>query len=174
MDIAALTVGKIVNTHGIRGELKVVPSTDFPEERFKKGSSLFIVHPERQTLTDVIVESAREHKGMYIVKLQGFDHINMVEQFKGSALKIRKESLQELPPDEYYYYEIIGCTVVTEQEEVIGKISEILSPGANDVWVVQRETGKPVLLPVIDDVILFVDVPNKRVKINLMDGLIDE
>lgn len=168
-----LTVGKIVNTHGIRGELKVVPSTDFPEERFGKGSTLSVYHAERMMTKDVTVESARHHKGTYIIKLAGLDHIQDVEAFKGGQLKVRKEQLAALPEDEYYYYEIIGCTVVTETGETLGIISEILSPGANDVWVVKREVGKPVLLPVIDEVILSVDIANKQVTVQLMEGLME-
>lgn len=174
MDNQALTVGKIVNTHGIRGELKVVPSTDFPEERFKQGSTLLVIHPEQQSSHEITIQSSRYHKGMYIVKLQGMDNINDVQSFKGALLKVPKEQLQNLSDDEYYYYEIVGCTVITDEGVQLGKITEILSPGANDVWVVDRGAGKPVLLPVIDDVILDVDVENKQVKVHLLEGLIDE
>ncbi|GAA4871404.1 ribosome maturation factor RimM [Paenibacillus vulneris] len=167
------TVGKIVNTHGIRGELKIVPQTDFPDERFAKGSSLVFFDPQKQTRLPVTVESAREHKKMFMVKFKGFDNINEVEKYKGWLLKVEEKYLSELPDDEYYYHEIIGCTVYTDEGEKLGTISEILSPGANDVWVVERESGKPVLLPYIDDVVLEVDVQEKRVKVSLMEGLLD-
>ncbi|UQZ87310.1 Ribosome maturation factor RimM [Paenibacillus konkukensis] len=167
------TVGKIVNTHGIRGDLKIVPQTDFPDERFAKGSALVFFDPQKQTRMPVIVESAREQKKMFVVKFKGFDNINDVEKYKGWLLKVEEQYLSELPDDEFYYHEIIGCTVVTDEGEELGKISEILSPGANDVWVVEREKGKPVLLPYIDEVILEVDVENKRVKVHLMEGLLD-
>lgn len=149
----------------------MVASTDFPEERFKRGSSLAVYHPQKQTVHDVTVESSRFHKGMYIVKLAGLDDINEVQSLKGSLLKVRKEHLQKLSEDEYYYYEIIGCTVITDEGVTLGTIGEILSPGANDVWVVERKEGKPILLPVIDDVILSVDVAAKQVKVHLMEGL---
>ncbi|MCS7459509.1 ribosome maturation factor RimM [Paenibacillus doosanensis] len=167
------TVGKIVNTHGIRGDLKIVPQTDFPDERFAKGSALVFFDPQKQTRMPVIVESAREQKKMFVVKFKGFDNINDVEKYKGWLLKVEEQYLSELPDDEFYYHEIIGCTVVTDEGEELGKISEILSPGANDVWVVECEKGKPVLLPYIDEVILEVDVENKRVKVHLMEGLLD-
>ena len=167
------TVGKIVNTHGIRGELKIISRTDFPEERFSKGSSLVIQLPDRLGTVPVTVESSRLHKNMYILKFDGLDSINDVEKYKGLLLKVREEDLIELPEDEYYYHEIIGCRVVTDEGEELGTITEILAPGANDVWVVERPAGKPVLLPVIEDVVQDVDVENKRVKVHLMEGLAD-
>ncbi|MNI54393.1 Ribosome maturation factor RimM [compost metagenome] len=166
-----LIVGKIVNTQGIRGELKVLPQTDFPE-RFDADSKLIIVDAQNKQ-TPVTVQSARLHKNVYIVKFKGFDNINDVEQYKGSLLKIEEKYQGKLDEGEYYYHEILGCTVVTEEGEELGEITEILTPGANDVWVISRPKAKQVLIPVIDDVVLEVDVPNKRVKIHLMEGLID-
>jgi len=172
-DEKMFTVGKIVNTHGIRGELKIVPSTDFPDERFAKGSVLVFFDPQKKTTLPVTVQSAREHKKMFIVKFQGMDHINDVEKYKGWILKVEEKYLSELSDDEFYYHEIIGCKVITVEGEELGTISEILSPGANDVWVVERAQGKPVLIPYIDDVVLEVDVEEKRVKVALMEGLLD-
>lgn len=174
MEEALFTVGKIVNTHGIRGELKVVTQTDFPEIRFKPKSRLVLQHPEqtRQTL-DVVVESSKTHKQMYLVKLKQFDDINEVEQYKGWLLKVRKSDLAELEENEYYYYEIVGCAAVTEEGEELGVITEILQPGANDVWVVQRKQGKPLLLPYIEQVIKHVDVAEKRVTVHLLEGLME-
>ncbi|WP_379129806.1 ribosome maturation factor RimM [Paenibacillus sp. sgz500958] len=169
-----LTVGKLVNTHGIRGEVKILSSTDFPEVRFATGKKLTVV-PENGSSFDVIVDSAREHKGTYIVKLKGYTDINQVEKFKGSLLKVPSTDLVELPDNEYYYHQIIGCTVHTDEPgaEPLGTITEILTPGANHVWVVKPTgKGKEILIPVIDDVVLDVDVAAKRVTIHLMEGLL--
>jgi len=173
MDDKLYTVGKIVNTHGIRGELKIFPETDFPDERFAKGSALVFYDPRNHTALPVVVESAREQKKLMIIKFQGFSDINEVEKYKGWLLKVEQKYVSELPEDEFYHHEIIGCTVVTDEGEQLGTISEILSPGANDVWVVERENGKPVLLPYIDEVVLEVNVVEKRVKVHIMEGLID-
>jgi 16S rRNA processing protein RimM len=167
------TVGKIVNTHGIRGELKIVSETDFPEERFAKNSKLVFVDPGSGTKVPAIVESAREHKQMFIIRFQGYGNINEVEKYKGWLLKVEEQYLSELSEDEYYYHEIIGCTVVNEEGETLGEIKEILSPGANDVWVVKRPKGKELLLPYIDDVVLEVNIPDKKVTVRLMEGLLD-
>ncbi|MCY9517738.1 ribosome maturation factor RimM [Paenibacillus apiarius] len=165
-------VGKVVNTHGIRGEVKVFPQTDFPDVRFAQGSELLLQHPETQSTLSVTVERSRLHKNMYIVKLKQFDNINDVEKYKGWMLKVSEAQLVELPEDEYYYHEIIGCRVVTDKGEELGVIDEILAPGANDVWVVKPLKGKPILIPVIDDVLLNVDVEGKVVTVHLMEGLI--
>jgi 16S rRNA processing protein RimM len=172
MEIQWLTVGKVVNTHGIRGDLKVVPQTDFPEERFAEGSELSLVHPETQQRLAVEVQGARLHKNMYIVKLKGYDNINDVEKYKGWLLKVTKEQMAELEEGEYYHFEIIGCKVVTVEGQELGVITEILSPGANDVWVVQPTKGKQILIPVIDDVVIDVEVDKKTVTVRLMEGLI--
>lgn len=164
-------VGKVANTHGIRGELKIIPQTDFPEERFVKGSRLTLIDQADKERLPVEVESARLHKNTYIVKLTAYDDINDVEKYKGWTLKIDEEQLAELDEDEYYYHEIVGCQVVSDEGEELGAVSEILAPGANHVWVVDRPKGKQLLLPVIDDVVLNVDVKNKRITVHIMEGL---
>jgi 16S rRNA processing protein RimM len=165
-------VGKLVNTHGLRGEVKVLPQTDFADVRFAPGSKLSLQNLDNGQKLEVEVSSAREHKGMFVLKLKGFNDINEVEKYKGWVLKISEEDLEQLEEGEYYYYQIIGCRVVTEEGEELGTISEILRPGANDVWVVDQPKRKQLLLPVIDDVLLNVDVANKTVTVRLMEGLI--
>lgn len=166
-----VTVGRIVNSHGIRGELKVVPETDFPE-RFDKGNVLIIVDSQNKQ-TPVTVQTSRLHKNMFILQFDQFSNINDVEKFKGSLLKIEAKEQQPLEEGEYYYHEIIGCKVITEEGQELGLVSEVLTPGANDVWVVTLPKGKQLLLPVIDDVILDVDIANKTIRIHLMEGLME-
>lgn len=167
-----LSVGKIVNTHGIRGELKIVSHTDFPDVRFAPKARLILVHPESGEQVEVTVSAARPNKGMFIVRFAGYDNINDVEKYKGFELKVPKDNAVELPDNEYYFHEIIGCRVVDEEGQELGVIKEILRPGANDVWVVQLPSRKELLLPVIDDVVLDVDVQAKLVKVHLMEGLL--
>lgn len=172
MSDSLLSVGKIVNTHGIRGELKVISNTDFPEVRFAPKSRLMMVHPETGEQIEVTVASARPNKGMFIVRFADFDNINEVEKYKGFEIKVSKEESVELPDNEYYFYEIIGCRVMNEEGEELGVVEEILRPGANDVWVVKMPSRKQLLLPVIDEVVLDVDVQAKIVKVHLMEGLL--
>ena len=164
-------VGKIVNTQGIKGEIRVISSTDFPEERFRKGNILYIeVAPN--DLIEVKVSSHRLHKNFHLLTFAGLHNINDVEKYKGKMLKINEDQLNDLDEGEFYYHEIIGCEVFTEDGEKLGTIKEILSPGANDVWVVNRPGEKDLLLPYIEEVVKEIDVENKKVLVHLMEGLL--
>lgn len=169
-----LTVGKLVNTHGIRGEIKVLSRTDFPDVRFAPGSTLLIVPENGGAQLEVTIEAGREHKGMYILKLKGYTDINQVEKYKGSLLKVTKAAAVELPDNEYYFHEIVGCEVFADDEAStrLGVVTDILTPGANDVWVVKPPKGADLLLPVIDDVVLEVDKEARKIKVHLMEGLL--
>lgn len=166
-------VGKIVNTQGLQGELRIMGVTDFTEERFKKGSKLSIFDEKEQLVMEVEVASHRKQKNFDIVKFKGLYHINDVEKFKGMSLKVAEEDLSDLDDDEFYYHEIIGLDVY-ENDVLIGQIKEILQPGANDVWVVKRKGKKDLLLPYIPPVVLNVDVEGNRVDVELLEGLDDE
>lgn len=166
-------VGVIVNTHGIRGDLKILSKTDFAEDRFAPGNELFMVNEQSGEQIKVKVESFREQKGMFYIHLKGYNNINDVEKYKGWVLKISEEQQGELEEGEYFYHQIIGCEVVTDEGIALGNITDILSPGANDVWVVKpHDKGKDILLPVIDPVILNVDVKQKKVLVHIIEGLI--
>jgi 16S rRNA processing protein RimM len=165
------TVGKLVNTHGLRGEVRVISTTDFPDERFRTGSELYLFHPSLPQPLKLTVASRRSHKGFEIISFKGYPSINDVEKFKGGELKIPEEALMELGEDEYYIHQLVGCEVFTEEGEELGKIVDVLQPGANDVWVVKGKRGE-ILLPFIDDCIKEVDVENKRVVCHLMEGLL--
>ncbi|RKP55431.1 ribosome maturation factor RimM [Cohnella endophytica] len=167
-----LNIGKVVNTHGIKGELKIWPQTDFPEVRFKPGNKLMMVPPESGDPITVEIVSAREQKKMYVVKIKGFDNINQVEKYKGWEMKVSDEERVPLDEGEYYVRDIVGCEVETEEGEILGTVTDILSPGANDIWVVKMAKGKELLLPVIDDVVLNVDVSARKIKVHLMEGLL--
>ncbi|SDY73114.1 16S rRNA processing protein RimM [Evansella caseinilytica] len=170
-----LNVGKIVNTHGIRGEVRVISRTDFPEKRYAAGSKLYVAD-EFGERTPVIVSSWRQHKQFDLLTFDGLANVNDVEKWKGTLLQIPREKLtDELYEGEYYYHEIIGCRVFTDAGEELGTIKEILSPGANDVWVVKRKhPGKDVLVPYIEDVVKNVNIEEKQVVIYPMEGLLDE
>lgn len=162
-------VGKIVNTHGIRGDVRVIPTTDFVAERFAKGQDLYLQQAGEPL--KLIVESARQHKGFILVKFVGYDNINDVQAFRDHELMVSGKDQQPLEDGQYYYHQIIGLSVKTVDGEELGIIKEILSPGANDVWVVQRDGKKDLLLPVIDDVVKDVDLDAGEVTVELMEGL---
>lgn len=136
-----LNVGKIVNTQGIKGEVRVISKTDFPEERYQKGAMLLLFQ-EKKAPIELVVKSHRKHKNFDILSFEGHPNINDVEKYRDGILKVAKDNLAELAEDEFYYHQIIGATVYDETSSELGKIKEILSPGANDVWVVQRPKKK--------------------------------
>lgn len=163
-------IGKIVNTHGIRGEVKVKRISDF-EERFTSGEKVYL---ETETeLIPLTIAAHRVHKGFDLIQFEEFNNINDVEKYKGMMLQIKETQLTELTEHEFYYYEIIGCEVFTLDGELVGKVKEILAPGANDVWVVQRKGKKDALIPYIGQVVKEIDVQNKKVRIEPMEGLLD-
>lgn len=164
-------VGTIVNTHGIRGEVKIMAITDFASDRFKKGAELQI--DTNQGFVPVNVQASRMHKNMWLVLFEGVTNINEIEKYKTHDIYVYGEERAALGDDEYYYDEIIGCRVVDLAGNVIGTISEIMETGANDVWIIQRDGKSDALIPMIDDVVKQVDVENKLVTIDALEGLID-
>ncbi|MFD1204126.1 MULTISPECIES: ribosome maturation factor RimM [Sporosarcina] len=165
-------VGKIVNTHGIRGEVRVISRTDFPEERYAVGNELTLFLPDGKKPIRLIVASHRKHKNFDLLTFEGHPNINDVEKYRDGILKVSEEQLGELEEGEFYYYEIIGCEVYTEAGELIGKVTEILETGSNDVWTVTPQTGKPHYIPYIDDVVKAIDIENKKIVIDPLEGLL--
>ncbi len=165
-------VGKIVNTQGIKGEVRVISTTDFPEERYKKGNRLSLFLPNSQQPIELTVKSHRRHKNFDLLLFEGYENINEVEQFRNGLLKVPESQLSDLQEDEFYFHEIIGCLVFTKDGVEIGKVSEILTPGANDVWVVKGKNGKEHLIPYIEDVVKKVDTKEKIILIHPIEGLL--
>ncbi|MBS4762066.1 ribosome maturation factor RimM [Carnobacteriaceae bacterium zg-ZUI252] len=169
--MAYFNVGKLVNTHGLKGEVRIISITDFADERYQKGQKLALLK-DGEWIKDVIVSSHRKHKNFDIVTFEQHPSINDVEQYKGLMLAIDENYLTDLEDDTYYYHEIIGLEVYVENE-FIGKVKEILELGSNDVWVVQRQKQKDALIPFIHDVVLEVDIANNRVQVANIEGLLD-
>ncbi|MFW5445971.1 ribosome maturation factor RimM [Aerococcus urinaeequi] len=169
-------VGKIVNTQALRGEVRVMATTDFPEERFKIGATLAIFNGNKLVET-VEVDGHRLHKNFNLLHFKGKDNINDVEKFKGFDLKVAgtEREADELDENEFYYDDIIGLEVYTTDEIYLGKVREITSLPSNDVWAIQRPNkGKDFLIPYIEDIVLEIDLDDNRVVIDPMDGLIDD
>lgn len=168
-----LDVGKIAKPHGLKGEVRVLATTDFPDERFAEGNTLYLQRSKGEAPIPLVIETRRRHKQFELLRFEGYPNINDVESWKGARLKVPEDELVSLEEDEFYYHEIIGCLVVTEEGEELGKIKEILETGANDVWVVKRTGGKDLLIPFIDEVVKEINVDEKLVKIHVMEGLFE-
>ena len=165
-------VGKIVNTHGIKGEVRVISRTDFAEERYKTGNILYLFQEGKDRPVELKITSHRKHKNFDMLTFEGYYNVNQVEPFKEGLLKVPESYLSPLEEDEYYFHEIIGCKVVTSGGDELGTVKEILTPGANDVWVVKGQRGKEVLIPYIKDVVKEINVSGKVITIEPMEGLL--
>lgn len=164
-----LQVGVITQTHGIRGEVKVFPTTD-DANRFKMLKEV-ILDTGRERLT-LEIEGVKFFKQFVILKFKGYDSINDVEKYKQGKLLVTRDKAVELKKDEYFVADLIGSLVVTEEGETFGRLKDVLATGANDVYVVSREDGTEVLLPAIKDCVKAVDVEQKKMTVHIMDGLI--
>ena len=165
-----LEVGKIVNTHGLRGEVKVVPWTDYPEQ-FEDIETVY-----RKTKTDyekLTIRGIKYQKGNIILRFAEITDINEAEKYKNQILYAERDDLGELPEGVYYIADLIGLTVITDEGEEIGKIADVINTGASDIYEIKREGKKNLLLPAIPDVVLEVDLENKKVTVHMMDGLED-
>lgn len=168
-------IARIVNTFGVRGQIKVISETDFPEDRFKVGQKLRILQDDT-VLEELTVASSKLNKGTYIIGFEEYNNINDIEHFKGAWLAIDAEQQTVLPDDEFYQHEIIGLSVKTSDGKDLGTIKEILALGSNDVWVVKRNEAKKkdVLLPYIEEVVKEVNLDTGEVTVDLMEGLVDD
>lgn len=161
-----LELGKVINTHGIRGELKIQPWCDDPALYFDLDY-IYIDEKKYNLLR------SRIHKNAIIAMVEGVTDMNMAEALKNKIVTIERDVLGELPEGTYYIADLEGLTVRTVDGEVLGVIDEIIQTGSNDVYVVKGERKKPILLPVIDQVVKEVNVDEGYVLVELMKGLID-
>lgn len=164
-----LRVGVITSTHGVRGEVKVFPTTD-DAKRFKTLKKVILDGREPLELS---IEQVKFFKNMVILKFKGYDNINDVETWRQRDLLITRDQAVELKEDEYFITDLIGLTVVNEEKTVLGRVKDVLETGANDVYVVELTSGKELLLPAIKDCILNVDLEDGRMKVHVLDGLMD-
>ncbi len=163
-------VGVIASTHGLAGEVNVFPTTQDPG-RFKKLKKVTL-HIQRGEEMELDIVSARFFKKFVIVKFKQFDNINDVERFKGCELTVDRKDAIKLSPGEYYCADLIGMTIVDEDMNELGTLTEILQTGANDVYEMTR-TGseEKILIPAIKECVKSIDVDSGRIIIHIMDGL---
>lgn len=164
-----LQVGVITQTHGIKGEVKVFPTTD-DVNRFKKLKSVILDNGKQRIAMEL--EGVKFFKQYAIIKFKGYDSINDIEKYKGAKLFVPRENAVKLKKDEYFIADLLGMQVVTETGEAFGTLEDVIQTGANDVYVVKREDGSEVLLPAIRECILKIDTEQNVVTVHIMDGLL--
>lgn len=164
-----LKVGVITTTHGVRGEVKVFPTTD-SAERFLDIE--YVLMDTGRELKRLDIQNVKFYKNLAILKFDGVDNINDIEKYKGCELWIPREEGQELGEDEYYIADLIDMNVVLEDGSKFGILKDVMETGANDVYIVEREDGSEVLLPAIGDCILDVNLEENKMTVHLMKGLL--
>ena len=164
-----LQVGVISSTHGVRGEVKVFPTTD-DAKRFKKLKKV-ILDTGREHLP-LELESVRFFKQFAIVKFKGIDNINDIEKYKGKSLLVDREHAVKLGKDEYFIADMIGLRVMTDDGEEFGTLKDVLETGANDVYIIDSVKHGEVLIPAIKQCVLDVDIESGKMVIHLMEGLV--
>lgn len=167
---AMLQVGAIVKAHGVRGEVKVFPTTDSPQ-RFFDLDSVYL-DTGKGDLQRLEVQGVKAVNKFAVLKLQGIDSMDEAEEYRGKTLWVSREEAQPLMEDEYYIGDLIGMEVILEDESLFGTLRDVMETGANDVYVVETTQGKEVLLPAIGECILDVDVEAGVMTVHLMDGLV--
>ena len=152
-----IRVGVIINTFGVKGEVKIYPDIDY----FDELERVFIKDKEYK------IEKLRDQKGIIIAKFEGIDDINQIEHLKNSEVMIALEDRPELPEGKHYVGDLLGLEVITEDGQVLGTLDNIYNTGANDIY----EVGE-ILLPATDEVIKQIDMENKKIIVHLLKGLI--
>ena len=165
-----LQVGVITSTHGVRGEVKVFPTTD-DVARFKKLKNVLLDTGKEKL--ELEINGVKFFKNMVILKFKEFDNINDVEKYRQKALYVTRENAVKLKKDEYFIADLIGLEVQTDEEEMLGRISDVIQTGANDVYVVSVEDGEEILLPAIKECVKKVDIEEGCMLVHLLPGLRD-
>ena len=163
-----LEVGQIVNTYGIKGFVKVVPLVD-NNNQFKSFKTLYI--QEKKSLKELHIEEVKFSKNLVLLKFKSVDTIEQAEGLRNVYLQAKRSDIK-LEKGAYFIVDLIGLEVYTEEGNLLGILKEVLQPGANDVYVVENEEKKQILLPVIPDVVKEVDIDGKKVIVKLLEGLI--
>ena len=164
-----LIVGYLRRAHGVRGEMVMEIHTDFPE-RLKPKTKVFV----GKDYQPVMIEMARKHNEGLLIKLDGVDTPEDATRYRNQLVYVTTADRPPLPKGQFYVHELIGFDVMDEEESLIGKLTEILQTGANDVYVVTRPDASEILLPVIPSVVLNIDADRRQIRVQLIPGLLDE
>ena len=165
-----LQVGIITSTHGVRGELKVYPTTDDPR-RFRRLKEV-VLDTGREKL-NLEIEGVKFFKQFVILKFKGLDNINDIEKYRQKSLYVTRKNAVRLQRDEYFIADLIGLKVQDEDGAELGTVKDVIETGANDVYEVEMADGRSLLLPAIKQCILNVDVENGMMQVHVLEGLLD-
>ncbi len=165
-----LKVGVISSTHGLKGEVKVFPTTD-DVKRFRQLKEVLLDAGDEKPVLQI--EQVKFFKQFVILKFKGIDDIEDVQKYKGKDLLVTRENAAELKKDEYFIADLIGVSVISDDNSLRGILKDVIQTGANDVYVIVLEDGRQLLLPAIKEGVLMVDLDENIMKIHVLDGLLD-
>lgn len=165
-----LQVGIITSTHGVRGEVKVFPTTD-DIKRFKRLKSVLLDAEGR--MLELEIEGVKFFKQYVILKFKGIDSINDIEKYRQKSLYVTRDNAVRLSRDEYFIADLIGLRAVDEENNELGVMTDVIQTGANDVYVIKMKDGRELLLPAIKECVLEVGIASGFIKIHIMEGLFD-
>lgn len=166
MEQLYLEIGKIVNTRGLKGEVKVVPWADYPEV-FEEINFVYDKSENRY-----LIENVKYQKENVILKLEGIDSIECAQKLKNSILYVRKDTLPDLDSDTFFVADLIGLDVFDENDAFLGKISDVITAGGADVYIIKNEGAKDLLLPALKEVVNEINLDEGFVKVTVPDGLL--
>ena len=164
--MSQIEIGKVINTHGLRGHVKVEPWCD-GIETFEYLKRVFI------NKTEYRIESVKPQKNLFLLKLAEVNSVENAEALKGKIINALEDEMPPLPEGVYYIRDIMGLSVY-EGEKFIGEITDWIETGSNNVYIIKRPQGKDVLIPAIDSVVLKIDIENKRMSVNMLEGLMED
>ena len=162
--------GVISSTHGLKGEVKVFPTTD-DVKRFRQLKEVLLDAGDEKPVLQI--EQVKFFKQFVILKFKGIDDIEDVQKYKGKDLLVTRENAVELKKDEYFIADLIGVSVISDDNSLRGILKDVIQTGANDVYVIDLEDGRQLLLPAIKECVLMVDLDENIMKIHVLDGLLD-
>lgn len=165
-----LEIGQIVNTFGIKGQVKIVPFTD-DITRYDELKEIYV--EKKNELKLFQIEQVNYKKNMVILKLKGIETVEEAEKLRNSYLKIDRKDAKKLPKDTYFIVDLLGLDVYTDEGKLLGKVDDIYNAGSSDIYVIKDELGKQILLPAIKDVLKEVDLENQKIIVHLIKGLVD-
>lgn len=169
MDKEYIRVGQIINTHGIKGELKIYPLTD-NKKRFKKLKTVYVGDKKQ----DLHIEGVKEVKDCVVLKFQEFDNINQVLNYKREYIYIEKDDTVNLPKDHYFIFDLVGCSVQDQDRNYIGRVKDVLTYSSNDVYVIYNsEEDREYMIPALKKFVKDIDIENKMITVEPIEGMIE-
>lgn len=165
-----LIIGQLVNTHGVKGELKTIVLTDDPQ-RFLDLEWVYL--DKKGTLEKYFISSVKFFKHLVIIKFDGVDSIEAAEKLKGYYLKVDRANAVKLPKDSFFITDILGMQVYNENNELLGKLLDVIQTGSNDVYIVKNDEGKEILIPALKSVVKEISLVDRKISVILPKGLLD-